>query len=120
MANKRFDELTLNVGMTVLDSIVAVETSPDVPAARVLRRVTVADILALVGLQTFQTIADARACTTYLSYRVYAILGRVAPGDGLGGFYFFDPTSVVADNGAGVLKPTDIGAGDPGRFIQYL
>lgn len=54
------------------------------------------------------------------AYPIAILLGGGAAFDGTDGLYAWDETSVTADNGTSVIRPTAIGAGNPGRWRQIL
>lgn len=54
------------------------------------------------------------------SYPLAILLGGGAAFDGTDGLYAWDEVSVTADNGTSVIKPTAVGAGNPGRWRQIL
>lgn len=59
----------------------------------------------------YNTIADIRAETTHVDEdRIFCLENQVT--------YQFDSASTVADDGFAVIKPTDIGSGDPGRWLM--
>lgn len=64
------------------------------------------------GLAVLKTIVDRRA------NQVFYVLYQLAPGDGGGGEYYWDPASTeLADDNTYVL-PNDLTSGDPGRFVR--
>jgi len=60
----------------------------------------------------FADVAGLRATTEYENKRR---AGVQSPSPTV---YMFDSAATLADNGDTVIKPTDIGAGDPGRWIK--
>jgi hypothetical protein len=73
------------------------------------------------AVKSYDVIADVRAANapTLVSGQTLNIelQGGSAPGDGLGGFFYWSPTSVAVDDGRTVLKPTTAGA--TGRWLRY-
>jgi hypothetical protein len=73
------------------------------------------------AVKSYDVFADVRAANTpqlvtgqTLNIEVQ---GGLAAGDGLGGFFYWSPTSTAADDGRTVLKPNT--AGGPGRWLRY-
>lgn len=61
---------------------------------------------------------DLRAYGVHNDNDVMVVLGYAAEGDGGGGTFWFDAASTVADDDGTVIRPNDIAAGDPGRWIR--
>jgi len=54
------------------------------------------------------------------AYPIAVLLGGGAAFDGTDGLYSWDEVSTTADNGTTVIRPTAIGAGNPGRWRQII
>lgn len=65
------------------------------------------------------TTIELRGVATRSAETLVAKLGDLAAGDGDGGFYFWDPTSLLADDGLDVVKPSDIDNVEPGRWLLF-
>lgn len=48
------------------------------------------------------------------------LYGGVTRGDGQGGLYYFDSTSVLADDDVSVIKPDSVAVGAAGRWMKWL
>lgn len=68
----------------------------------------------------YDTVADLRANTVYTNKGIYETSGELVADDGNGHIYIFRVASVAVDNGLSVVKPDDIDAADPGRYLQYI
>lgn len=68
----------------------------------------------VVGFQ--QGVADVPALRAVLDHNQYDIIGVQSPAPG--GIFMFNATSMTPDDGTNVIKPNDIGAGSPGRWIK--
>ncbi len=64
--------------------------------------------------------AALRAETVYSDGRSADVYGFTVRGDSGLRVFYFDAASVLADDGAGVLKPDNITAPNPGRWRQSL
>lgn len=64
--------------------------------------------------------AALRAETVYSDGRTADVLGITVRGDTSLRVFYFDAASMAADNGASVLKPDNIDALLPGRWLQTL
>lgn len=70
---------------------------------------------------SFDSFALARAhLLPFADNQVVVLLGESVPSDGGEGVFYFDATSVAADDGATVLKPDNIAVADPGRLIRLI
>lgn len=69
---------------------------------------TLVDTTALLRVETFS--AD----------KTVWLLGDLVKGDGGGGIYYFDATSMAADNPTSVVRPNAIAVGLPGRWIKHI
>jgi hypothetical protein len=72
------------------------------------------------ALKTYQTFAAVRSANAPILVTgqtlTASVQGAISANDGLGGFFYWNPTSAANDNGATVLKPTS--AGSTGRWIR--
>ena len=68
------------------------------------------------GATTVPTIAALRAVSIATNGQLAIVLGYYAKGDGGGGEFYWDNTSVETDNGGTVIKPTDISGA--GRWLR--
>jgi len=66
------------------------------------------------------TIADLRAVATRFSLQFVVVWGDLSAYDGGGGVYTWNPSSTALDDGVTVIRPSDVLAGSPGRFIKLL
>lgn len=69
---------------------------------------TLVDTTALLRIETFS------------ANKTVWLLGDIAKGDGGGGIYYYDMTSMAADNPTGVVRPNAIAVGLPGRWIKHI
>lgn len=65
---------------------------------------------------TSYTLTTLRALTGYTANQVVTMRFISTFGDGGFGQFWFDSTSVLADDGIDTVKPNDIGGGSPGRW----
>ena len=65
---------------------------------------------------TSYTLTTLRALTGYTANQVVTMRFVASFGDGGFGQFWFDSTSVLADDGIDTVKPNDIGGGSPGRW----
>lgn len=76
----------------------------------------------LVGLLVADNLAAARALPNLPTNRYLIMLGGGAIGDGFGGTFFWDATSVLLDNynefGGSVITPD--GSSGPGRWRRFF
>lgn len=80
--------------------------------------------LSLTGIITvkpFNNINALRAETDRANASmIYAVLGATSIPDQQGRLFVWKATETASDNGDTVIKPDDVGIGDPGRFITML
>ena len=68
------------------------------------------------------TLANLRTITGSTTNPVMVLGGylSVAPPDGGGGLFYWDNTSMEADNGGTIVRPTAIAVGSPGRWTRIF
>lgn len=75
------------------------------------------------AVKSYDVIADVRAANapTLVTGQTLNIevQGGALVGDGLGGFFYWAPTSGATDDGRTVLKPNSISTGTAGRWLRY-
>lgn len=72
------------------------------------------------GSIVFVNYASARAYKHFVADMLVAILGATVRSDGGEGMFYFNATSTTADDGATVLRPTNIAAASAGRLIRMI
>lgn len=120
MANKRIDQLPLTTTFALTDLI---EKETDPTGLKTHEHATLQQLadwlLGQLNYNVFQNLAALRLNSIYVDSKVYCSLGDITKGDGQAKIFYFDSTSVMADNGASVIKPDAILAADPGRYLQF-
>jgi len=59
-----------------------------------------------------------RAVTGYANNQIFFLIYGDAPGDNWGGYFIFDAASADPESLPNVVKPNNIDAGSPGRFLR--
>jgi hypothetical protein len=69
-----------------------------------------------VSVAYFDTIVDLRAADRHWKYT--ATCGGLVIDDGFGADYWYNGTSLAADNATSIIKPNDVAVDAPGRWVQ--
>jgi hypothetical protein len=74
----------------------------------------------LASLLTVDTLAALAAYVLYVNDLTVSVLGGAVKGDGGGGVYYFDISSLADDNGLSVIRPSSISPTAPGRWLKFI